>query len=338
MIRTDEFDFELPQDLIAQFPAPERSESRLLVLNREPFEIKHLKFRDIVRFFNPGDVLVLNKSKVIKARIYGRRMTTGGKVELLVTEIRGEKIFKALVKPGRKARPGETIILEGGIPAKVLEKHEDGSRIIEIGENILDVLEKYGHVPLPPYIRRSDTEIDEKRYQTVFAEVPGSIAAPTAGLHFEEHILKTLRDRGVEIKFVILHVGLGTFKPIKTEIVEEHRMDSEYFEIPEETQRVIIRAKERRSKIFGCGTTVTRSLETWKLGKGPSRGYTDLFIYPGFKFDVIDALITNFHLPRSTPILLVSAFAGWDKIKKAYKEAIRLRYRFFSYGDAMLIM
>ncbi len=338
MIRTDEFDFELPQELIAQFPAPRRSESRLLVLQRDPFKVEHLRFRDIVRFFEPGDVLVLNKSKVIKARIFGRRASTGGKVELLVTEIRSENVFKALVKPGRKAKVGEVIVLEGDVPAKVVERLEDGSRIFEIDENILDVLEKYGHVPLPPYIRRSDTEIDEKRYQTVFAEVPGSIAAPTAGLHFEEHILDSLKKKGVEIHFVVLHVGLGTFKPIKTEVVEDHKMDSEYFEIPEETQKAIIEAKRRGSRIFGCGTTVTRSLETWKLGKGPSQGYTDLFIYPGFRFDVLDALITNFHLPRSTPILLVSAFAGWEKIKKAYEEAIKLRYRFFSYGDAMLII
>ncbi len=338
MIKTDEFDFELPSELIAQFPSPRRSESRLMVLRREPFEIQHLRFRDIVKFFNPGDVLVLNKSKVIKARIFGRRAGTGGKVELLVTEIRDENLFSALVKPGRKARVGEIIVLEGGAEARVLEKFEDGSRLFEVSGKILEILDKYGHVPLPPYIRREDTPLDEKRYQTVFAEVPGSIAAPTAGLHFEEPILEALREKGVEIKFIILHVGLGTFKPIKTETVEEHRMDREYFEIPEDTREALNEARARGSRIFGCGTTVTRSLETWKFGKGPSQGYTDLFIYPGFKFDVIDALITNFHLPRSTPILLVSAFAGWDKIKKAYEEAIRLRYRFFSYGDAMLII
>ncbi len=338
MIKTEEFDFDLPQELIAQFPAPKRSESRLLVLRRNPFEIHHLKFRDIVEFFQPGDVLVLNKSKVIKARIYGRRASTGGKVELLVTEIRSEDTFKALVKPGRKARPGDVIVLDGDVRAQVIERLEDGSRIFKIGGKVLEVLEKYGHVPLPPYINRSDTELDKDRYQTVFAEVPGSIAAPTAGLHFEKPVLEALEKKGVIIKFVVLHVGLGTFKPIKVDIVEKHKMDKEYFEIPEDTRRAILEAKERKSRVFGCGTTVTRSLETWRLGKGPYQGYTDLFIYPGFKFDVLDALITNFHLPKSTPILLVSAFAGWGKIKKAYEEAIKLRYRFFSYGDAMLII
>ncbi len=338
MIKTEEFDFDLPQELIAQFPAPRRSESRLLVLQRTPFKLRHLKFRDIVQFFHPGDVLVLNKSKVIKARIFGHRASTGGKVELLVTEIRTENIFKALVKPGRKAKPGDLIILDGGTPAQVLERLEDGSRIFKIEGNILQILDKYGHVPLPPYIKRNDTKIDEDRYQTVFAEIPGSIAAPTAGLHFEKYILDTLETMGVIIKFVVLHVGLGTFKPIKVDIIEKHRMDKEYFEIPEDTRKAILEAKERKSMVFGCGTTVTRSLETWKLGEGPYQGYTDLFIYPGFKFEVLDALITNFHLPRSTPILLVSAFAGWEKIKKAYEEAIKRKYRFFSYGDAMLII
>ncbi len=333
------YDFELPKELIAQYPSPEREKSRLLVLHREPFRIEHRVFSDIHEYFEPGDVLVLNRTKVIKARVWGKRKKTGGKVELFITGIKNKRHFEALVKPGRKAPPGEEIDVQG-ITLRVIERLEGGKRLVELDVDIepLEFLDKFGETPLPPYVRRKPEKLDEERYQTVYAEVPGSVAAPTAGLHFTKELLKRLEDKGVIIKYVLLHVGPGTFRPVKVDDVREHRMEEEYFEISEDTQSAILEAKKVGKRIISCGTTVTRALETWKLGKGPSSGYTELFIYPPYRFRVIDGMITNFHLPRSTPLLLVSALAGRDKIMKAYQEAIKLRYRFFSYGDAMLII
>ena len=336
--RISYYDFELPKELIAQYPSPKREESRLLVLRRDPFAIEHRIFREIVEYLSPGDVLVLNKTRVIKARLRGRRISTGGKVEILVTEIKGNEIV-AMVRPGRKARPGEAIEVGGEI-LEVLEYLEGGKRVMRLKLEMepLEFLEKYGETPLPPYVRRPPEEIDSERYQTVFAEVPGSVAAPTAGLHFSRELLEEIRGRGVAITYVLLHVGPGTFRPVKVEDVRQHKMEGEYFEIEEETCSLIKEAKAAGKRVISCGTTVTRALETWKLGEGPAGGYSELFIYPPYRFRVIDGMITNFHLPRSTPLLLVSALAGRDKIMKAYQEAIERRYRFFSYGDAMLII
>ena len=338
LFKLSTYNFELPQELIAQYPAQKRDESRLLVIHRKPFKLEHRLFRDVVDYFEPGDVLVLNKSKVIKARLFVHRKT-GGKVELLVVHIRDERTFEALAKPGRKAKPDEVLFV-GDHRLRVLERLEDGKRLVEIetDTNIWELLEGYGRPPLPPYIRREPLPEDEERYQTVFAEVPGSIAAPTAGLHFTVELLNRLKEKGVRICYVILHVGVGTFKPIRVEDIRQHKMDPEYFEIPDETAEAVLEAKSSGHRVTLCGTTVTRSMETWALGEGPQKGWTSLFIHPPFKFKVADRLITNFHLPKSTPLILTAAFAGLENVLRAYKEAIRRKYRFFSYGDATLVV
>ncbi len=333
-----EFDFELPEDRIAQFPKEKRDESRLMVVHFKTGEIEHRMFHDIVEYLNEQHVLVINNTKVIKARLFCKREDTGGKVEFLLTGIIDDKTFVALAKPARKAKPNVRFLCGNGI-LEVVE-YTPGKRILKIisHENVLDFIEKYGAVPLPPYIRRPATKIDESRYQTVFAKKAGSIAAPTAGLHFTPQILQKLKEKGVEILEITLHVGLGTFKPVKTEKVEEHRMDAEYYEIPELVAEKIKNARKEGKSIVSVGTTSTRTLESWAFDNKKLRGYTELFIYPGYKYRVIDSLLTNFHLPRSTPLLLVSALCGIDLLKRAYKEAVEKGYRFFSYGDAMLLL
>ncbi len=339
MYRLDDYNFELPEELIAQYPAQKRDESRLLVIHRSPFKLEHRLFREIIDYFAPGDVLILNKSKVIKARLFVRRASTGGKVELLVVRVRESDLFEALVKPGRKARPGEKLELDGHT-FTVLERLEDGKRLVKLenGEVIWELMEKYGKPPLPPYIHREATQEDEQRYQTVYAEVPGSIAAPTAGLHFTKELLNALTEKGVKIMYVVLHVGVGTFKPIRVDDIREHVMDPEYYEIPDDVAEEVIKAKEEGRPITLCGTTVTRTMETWAFDERPRRGWSRLFIHPPYKFKVADRLITNFHLPKSTPFILTAAFTGLENLKKAYQEAIRLRYRFFSYGDSTFIL
>ncbi len=339
MFRLDAYDFELPPDLIAQYPAQRRDESRLLVIRRTPFSLEHRKFREITDYFSKGDLLILNKSKVIKARIYVRRASTGGKVELLVVRVREPNLFEALVKPGRKAKPGEKLELDGHV-FTVVEHLGNGKRLIELpeGEVIWELMEKYGKPPLPPYIHREASREDEERYQTVYAEVPGSIAAPTAGLHFTRELLDALADKGVKILYVVLHVGIGTFKPIKVDDIRQHVMDPEYYEVPDEVAEEVIKAKQDGRPVTLCGTTVTRTMETWALDENPRRGWSRIFIYPPYEFKVADRLITNFHLPKSTPFILTAAFTGLDKLKKAYAEAIRLKYRFFSYGDSTFII
>jgi S-adenosylmethionine:tRNA ribosyltransferase-isomerase len=334
MLSLRDFDFELPGELIAQYPEEKRGKARLLVLRRNPFEISHRIFENIVEYFSEGDVLVLNKTKVIKARLYCRRKT-GGRVEILVTKVLDKFSFEGLVKPGR-VREGEELHFEGGEKVIVREFLQGGKRIFELEEEVFGFLDRVGKMPLPPYIRRPPNKRDEEWYQTIFAEVPGSVAAPTAGLHFTEGILRELEDKGVKILYIVLHVGPGTFRPIKTEDITLHRMEEEYYEIPKNVISELNKIKNK-GEIFSCGTTVTRALESWGV-TGKDKGWTDLFIYPSFNFRVIDHLITNFHLPKSTPLLLTSAFAGKEKLFKAYNEAIEKRYRFFSYGDAMLIL
>jgi S-adenosylmethionine:tRNA ribosyltransferase-isomerase len=339
-MRTLDFDYNLPAASIAQEAAP-RGESRLLALDREGPE-RHARVGDLPRLLHPGDLLVLNDTRVIPARLFGQS-AGGGRMEILLVERRDEREWDALVKPGRRARPGTVIELEG-LAAEVIEKREDGPSHqyrLRFTEPIEPHLDRLGHIPLPPYIHRPDTPEDRERYQTVFAREPGAVAAPTAGLHFTTRLLEEIAEAGVEIARVTLHVGLGTFKPVDAERVEEHRMESERYEIGEEAAAAIGRARSAGRRIVAVGTTVVRTLEgAAAAGDGEVRAGRDatrLFITPGFRFQVVDALLTNFHLPRSTLLMLVSAFAGRERVLAAYAEAIREGYRFYSYGDAMLV-
>ncbi|HEV7503634.1 MAG TPA: tRNA preQ1(34) S-adenosylmethionine ribosyltransferase-isomerase QueA [Thermoanaerobaculia bacterium] len=336
---TSDFDFELPAASIAQEAAP-RGESRLLVLDREGAD-RHAHVRDLPRLLRPGDLLVLNDTRVIPARLFGRRAGWTGKMELLLVESLGEREWDALVKPGRRAKPGTMIELEENLTAEVILKREDGRHLLRFSEPVEPHLERLGHVPLPPYIRRPDTPEDRERYQTVYARNPGAVAAPTAGLHFTESLLEEISAAGIEIARVTLHVGIGTFKPVTAERIEDHRMERERYEIGEEAAAAIRRTRERSGRIVAVGTTVVRALESAaRVSHGevqPGAASTGIFITPGYYFQAVDVLLTNFHLPGSTLLMLVSAFAGRERILAAYEEAIREGYRFYSYGDAMLV-
>lgn len=343
-MKTEEFDYFLPQELIAQTPLVDRDQSRLLVVDREEQEISHRKFRDIISYVKPGDVLVTNDTRVIPARLLGFRKS-GGKVEVLLLHPLGEDMWECLVKPGNKVRPGDEVYVGDKtmpeLSGSVLERTSFGGRIIKwsYDGNWEDVLNRLGHVPLPPYIK-APLE-DPERYQTVYARVPGSAAAPTAGLHFTPELLEEIRHKGVDIVPVTLNVGIGTFRPVSEESIEEHKMHKEYFEISAKAANEINEAKKAGRRVFAVGTTVVRVLESSCGEDGlvlPKKGATDLFIYPGYRFKVVDCLVTNFHLPKSTLLMLVSAFAGKDFIMRAYEEAVNERYRFFSFGDAMLIV
>jgi S-adenosylmethionine:tRNA ribosyltransferase-isomerase len=328
-VLTRDFDYELPEERIAQEPAP-RGESRLLVLDAKGSE-RHRKVRDLAGLLRSGDLLVLNDTRVIPARLYGRRGE--GKMEVLLVEKLGDREWEALVRPGRRARPGTEIVFDG-LSAEVVDKREDRYRL-RFSEPVEPHLDRLGHVPLPPYIHRPDEASDRERYQTVFARNTGAIAAPTAGLHFSEELLDGIAAAGIGIARVTLHVGIGTFKPVSVEKVEDHRMDRERYEVSEETAEAIRRTRESGGRIVAVGTTVVRTLES--SGGEAGRGSTELFITPGFPFRIVDVLLTNFHLPRSTLLMLVSAFAGRERVLAAYEEAIREGYRFYSYGDAMLV-
>ena len=334
---TRDFDYELPPESIAQQPAP-RGESRLLVLDREGAE-RHRRVRDLPELLRPGDLLVLNNTRVIPARLFGRR-PGGGQIEILLTGKAGDREWDALVKPGRRAKPGTVIELDAGLTAEVIEKEESGRHRLRFSEPVEPHLDRLGHVPLPPYIQRPDDAADRERYQTVYARHPGAIAAPTAGLHFSAELLQEIAAAGIETAEVTLHVGLGTFKPVSVEQIEEHRMDRERYEVPEAAAEAIRRARDRKGRVVAVGTTVVRTLESAAIaGAGevlPGSGSTELFITPGFRFQAVDVLLTNFHLPRSTLLMLVSAFAGRERVLAAYEEAVREGYRFYSYGDAML--
>jgi S-adenosylmethionine:tRNA ribosyltransferase-isomerase len=358
MLRTADFDFSLPQELIAQTPAPERTQSRLLVLRRENGSISHEKFPDLLSHLNPGDLLVLNNSRVIPARLRGVNPRTGGQFEALLLEDISPRQWWAMLRPGKRARVGTEIEFsdadEGStkLAAKVLSINEDGHRLLEFdAEDVLSTLEKLGEVPLPPYINRNGRDElagDKQRYQTVYAGPPGSVAAPTAGLHFTQALLEKIRARGVRTSFVTLHVGPGTFAPVKTETLDSHIMHEERFALPEETVRAMAETKAAGKKVFAVGTTAMRVLESVAREHDGSlvsgSGRTRIFIHPPFRFQVVDGLLTNFHLPKSTLLMLVSAFAspgetrGREMVLRAYEEAVRERYRFFSYGDAMLVV
>jgi S-adenosylmethionine:tRNA ribosyltransferase-isomerase len=341
-MKVSEFNYELPQELIAQEPLKERQMSRLLVLGKDTGNIEHRNFRDITGYLKSGDCLVLNNTRVIPARLLGEREDTGGKIEFVLLKRMSGDIWEVILKPGRRAKPGNRFVFGGGLlNAEIVDIVEQGNRLVRfeydgIFEQILD---KVGSVPLPPYItKRLD---DPERYQTVYSKHKGSAAAPTAGLHFTNELLEELKQKGVGIAYVTLHVGLGTFRPVKVENLEEHKMHSEYYTINEEACNIINRARAGGNRIVAVGTTSCRVLETSGDDSGcvsPGSGNTDIFIYPGYKFKVVDTMITNFHLPESTLIMLVSALAGKDNIMRAYNEAVKERYRFFSFGDAMLII
>lgn len=340
-MKTSDFYYELPKELIAQTPVEPRDSSRLMVLNRETEEIEHRHFYDILDYLNEGDLLVCNDSRVLPARIFGVK-ETGARVEFLLLKQIGGNRWETLCKPGKKAREGAEFIFGDGImKAKIAGVTEDGNRIVDFdcNENFFAALDKIGQMPLPPYI--TEELKDRERYQTVYSHELGSAAAPTAGLHFTEELMEKLRAKGVNIAYVTLHVGLGTFRPVKVDDVTKHKMHSEHYEIPEETARLINQTKQNGKRVIAVGTTSCRTLESVASFYGeikPCDGFTDIFIYPGYEFKVLDGLITNFHLPESTLIMLVSAFAGYDNIMNAYKTAVEEKYRFFSFGDAMLIV
>ena len=340
-MKTSDFYYDLPQEQIAQTPIEPRDHSRLMVLHRENDEIEHRHFYDIIDYLNEGDCLIVNDSRVIPARIYGVKEDTGAKIEfLLLKQLSGNR-WETLVKPGKKAKIGTKFSFgDGLLKAEVVDIIEDGNRIVELQseENIYTTLDKIGQMPLPPYI--TEKLEDQERYQTVYSHELGSAAAPTAGLHFTNELLDKLRAKGVNIGYVTLHVGLGTFRPVKVDDVTKHKMHSEHYEIPAETAELIKRTKANGKRVIAVGTTSCRTLES-VAASGELRacdGFTDIFIYPGFEFKVLDGLITNFHLPESTLIMLVSAFYGYDKTMKAYEVAVKEKYRFFSFGDAMLIV
>ncbi len=340
-MQVEEFDYELPEELIAQDPIADRSASRLMLLDKKTGEIRHSVFREIVRELRPGDCLVVNNTKVIPARLLGTREETGGAVEVLLLRRLDGDTWETLVKPGKKARPGTVLSFgDGLLKGTVEEVLEEGNRRIRFSYQGIfeEILDQLGQMPLPPYIKHHLE--DKNRYQTVYAKYDGSAAAPTAGLHFTQELLGQIRQMGVEVAEITLHVGLGTFRPVKVENVEEHHMHSEFYLVDEETAETINRARRQGGRIIAVGTTSCRTLESASTEDGilhAGSGWTDIFIYPGYRFKMVDALITNFHLPKSTLVMLVSALAGREHILAAYQEAVRERYRFFSFGDAMLI-
>ena len=341
-MKTSDFYYDLPKELIAQTPIEPRDSSRLLVLGRESGNIEHKHFYDVLDYLNENDCLIINDSRVLPARIYGNKKQSGGKVEFLLLKQIENNTWETLTKPGRKAKPGDEFIFGDGLMSCVVKDIvEDGNRIVEFKckDNFYSTLDKLGQMPLPPYI--TEKLKDKERYQTVYSHELGSAAAPTAGLHFTNELLRKIKEKGVKIGKVTLHVGLGTFRPVKVDDVTKHVMHSEHYEVPEETAQLISQTKKNGGRVIAVGTTSCRTLESvaHKYGEVIAvHGDTSIFIYPGFEFKVLDGLITNFHLPESTLIMLVSAFAGFDNIMNAYKVAVEEKYRFFSFGDAMLIL
>jgi S-adenosylmethionine:tRNA ribosyltransferase-isomerase len=360
-VKVADFDFELPPELIAQEPPLERSGARLLHLARDTGAIAHSAVSVLPTLLHPGDLLVVNNTRVFPARLLGHRVPSGGSVEcVLLTRVGiGEvsettptpgpgQLWEALVHPGQKLKPGARVMFDGLLHGEILERRAYGRRLVRLwtedGSSVDAVVDAIGHVPLPPYIKRADSPADRDRYQTIFARPRGSVAAPTAGLHFTEPLVRALRDRQIEIAEITLHVGYGTFQPIRVDVVEEHRLEPEHFDISEHAAAAINRALDEGRRVVAVGTTTTRTLEAAALAKGndgrirAGAGATDLFIYPGFTFRVVGGLLTNFHLPKSSLLMLVSALAGQARVLAAYREAVARGYRFYSYGDAMLII
>ena len=340
-MKTHDFYFDLPPELIAQTPIAQRDASRLLVLDKTTGATEHRHFFDLPEYLHPGDCLILNDSRVLPARLLGHRVPGGGACEILLLIDRGDNVWECLVRPGKKLRKGAKVSFgDGELTAEIAEELPDGNRLVKFFyEGIfLEVLDRLGKMPLPPYIKEELQ--DQERYQTVYSKVNGSAAAPTAGLHFTPELLEKIQAKGVNIGYVTLHVGLGTFRPVKEDDIEQHDMHSEYCVIPPETATLINETKAHGGRVICVGTTSCRTLESWAQEDGhmePSAGWTSIYIYPGYRFKVMDALVTNFHLPQSTLIMLVSALAGREHVLSAYKEAVEQRYRFFSFGDAMFI-
>lgn len=343
-MRVTDFTFELPESLIAHYPQAERSSCRLLSLDGPTGALTHGTFTDLLDKLNPGDLLVFNNTRVIPARLFGRK-ASGGKIEVLVERMLDDKRILAHIRASKAPKPGAELLLgdDESIKAMMVARH-DALFEVEFDDerSVLDILNAIGHMPLPPYIDRPDEDADRELYQTVYSEKPGAVAAPTAGLHFDEPLLAKLRDKGIEMAFVTLHVGAGTFQPVRVDTIEDHIMHSEYAEVPQDVVDAVLAAKARGNRVIAVGTTSVRSLESAAQAAkndliAPFFGDTQIFIYPGYKYQVIDALVTNFHLPESTLIMLVSAFAGYKNTMHAYHEAVKAEYRFFSYGDAMFI-
>jgi len=343
-MKLTDFKYELPEELIAQYPLEERHASRMMVLNRGAQEFKHDYFTNIVEYLNPGDALIVNETKVFPARLIGFKEKTNAQVEVLLLRQLEETMWEVLVKPARKVRIGNRLIIADMIGCDVIDNTISGGRVVKFddnGQDFFNFVEEVGNSPLPPYIKRATEAIDKERYQTVYAKKTGAVAAPTAGLHFTDDILNQIKDKGVEIIPLVLHVGLGTFRPVQVEDLSRHQMDSEYYELSEESAARINEVKKRGGRVFAVGTTSVRVLETAaipdKTVKAAS-GWTDKFIYPPYQFKMVDGMLTNFHQSQSTLYILVCTFAGYDFARKAYQAAIESKYRFFSYGDAMLIL
>lgn len=340
-MKTSDFFYDLPENLIAQHPAEQRDHSRLMCLDRRTGEIEHKKFYNILDYLRPGDCLIMNDSRVLPARIFGQKEETGSVNEFLLLKQVEYKVWETITKPGKRAKVGAKFVFNDGLmTGKVIDVLEDGNRVVRFDceDEFFSVLDRIGNMPLPPYI--TETLSDKERYQTVYSKELGSAAAPTAGLHFTNELLDEIKAKGVECGFVTLHVGLGTFRPVKVDDITQHHMHSEHYYLPQETADMINRTKARGGRVIAVGTTSCRTLESCSAAGEELRecdGWTEIFIYPGYQFKTIDALITNFHLPESTLIMLVSAFAGYDNTMAAYKEAVEEQYRFFSFGDAMFI-
>lgn len=338
----EDFDYELPEPLIAQVPLAQREASRLLVLHKNDGSYEHRQFTDLINYLRAGDALVLNNTKVLPARLLGHKVPGGAVVEILLLKQRDAHTWETIVRPGKRLRPGAEVVFGSGeLRARIVEILPDGGRLVRFSYTGIfqELLDRLGEMPLPPYIKEKLT--DKNRYQTVYAQEDGSAAAPTAGLHFTPDFLQQITAKGVSLVYLTLHVGLGTFRPVKVKRIEEHQMHSEYYHLSAEAAALLNQCKQRGGRIFAVGTTTCRTLETVASASGEieaGSGWTDIFIYPGYRFKAIDALLTNFHLPKSTLLMLVAAFAGRENVLRAYQEAVQAKYRFFSFGDAMLIL
>lgn len=344
-LRLSDFDYKLPEELIAQYPIKERDHSRLMVINRVDGSIEHKHFYDIVDYLNPGDLLILNETKVYPARLLAVKDRTDAKVEVFLLRELSNNMWEVMVKPARKVRIGNKLTVAEGVQCDVIDNTVSGGRVVRFKnieqEDLYVLIDKIGKSPLPPYIDRAPIPEDKIKYQTVYAKRRGAVAAPTAGLHFTKKLMQKIRDKGVKIFPVVLHIGLGTFRPVTVEDLSRHRMDSEYYEVSAETAIAINEAKSKKKRVIGVGTSVVRALETVTVSGfqvSPRRGWTDKFIYPPYEFKMVDVLITNFHQPKSTLIMQVAAFTGYDLTMKAYRVAVKEKYHFFSYGDAMIIL